>query len=145
MGRNYTTIQTIYTQEKADAICEMLSNTDKGLRAICSELGISYSNVNIWIRERETFQKQYQRAREMQMLYLADSMLEISKRDVQGDHAKAAMCRLEIDTIKWITSKLYRHVFGDKLDVDQKVTQNQNLTATSRLTITWQWMRQHRS
>jgi hypothetical protein len=110
MGRK---VIHIPTPELLESICEQIAN-GKSLRRICSDAGMpSVSTVCNWLGEDAAFAKRYARAREQQSDHFVDEMVEIA--DNAEDAQKA---RLQIDTRKWIASKMRPKVYGDKLGLD---------------------------
>lgn len=123
----------LYTEELAEAICEQIATTSKGMKAICADLDISVITVLCWLSEghrnyKEDFAKIYARAKEMQAEMLADEILQIADdgsndtyTDEEGrektDHDVIARSRLRVDSRKWIASKLKPKKYGDKMDV----------------------------
>ena len=118
---------TKYTEELANEICELISTTDKGLNAICKELGLCAKTVFNWINDNDDFLHKYARAREVQAEYLADQIIEIAddkvndyKSTENGEVVNSeaiARSRLRVDARKWKASKLAPKKFGDKVDV----------------------------
>lgn len=120
-----------YTQEVADAICELLIE-GQSLRSICAaETMPSTSTVCKWLNVKPEFAEQYARAREAQADTLADEILDIAdnahndwmKRNhgeddpgwiANGDHI--ARSRLMVDSRKWIAAKLKPKKYGDKTE-----------------------------
>ena len=123
--------QTEYTQEIANAICELIADGNS-LRAICLLDDMpAKSTVFKWLAEQPTFSDQYARAREAQADSLADDILEIAddgKRDTytdldgneRTDHDVIARSRLRVDARKWLASKMAPKKYGDKMQ--QEIT-----------------------
>lgn len=86
----------------------------KSLRHACRDEGISEATVLRWIDQDETgeWSKQYTRARDGLLSHYAHEMLTIA--DTCDDAGKA---RVQIDTRKWILSRLLPKRFGDKIAV----------------------------
>jgi hypothetical protein len=115
---------TTFTQEIADELCFQISISSFSLRKICKNLGLDYSTVKRWLIANETFQAQYARAKDEQADHLAEDMLDIADdmENDQSNHGSVIVQRakLQIDTRKWIASKLKPKKYGDKLDVTSK-------------------------
>jgi hypothetical protein len=111
-----------YSIELTDKICDILSTSNRGLHSICEELNIAPSSVYKWLAENKEFSDKYTRAREDQADFLADEMLKIAD-DAEGDNApfvgvnRIHRAKLQIETRKWIASKLKPKKYGEKLDV----------------------------
>lgn len=103
---------TKYTQQLADEICERIMNGES-LRSIVSDAGMpNRSSVHKWLAENKAFSDQYAKAKDNQADTLADELLFIA--DTAEDVQKA---RLQVDTRKWVASKLKPKKYGDKMDV----------------------------
>jgi len=117
-----------YTQEKADYICQELSE-GRSLRKICEDEGMpTAGTVCRWLSESETFQAQYARAREAQADALFEQILDIAddgKNDttkdddgnIRTDHDVIARSRLRVDARKWMAGKLRPKKYGEKLEL----------------------------
>ncbi len=115
----------LYTKELGDTVCEAIAN-GQSMRGVCREKGMpSLSTVFKWIREIPEFTQQYARATEERTEAHAEDTLEISDNSVklaQSVDPKAAgavvqAARLQVDTRKWLMSKMKPKKYGDKLDV----------------------------
>lgn len=85
----------------------------ESLRSIVSDEGMpTRSTVHKWLAENKLFSDQYARAKDNQADTLADEIMFIA--DNAEDVQKA---RLQVDTRKWIASKLKPKKYGDKLDM----------------------------
>lgn len=102
---------TDFTKDMAEMICERLS-CGESLRSICRPADMpAESTVRAWaIADHQGFHAQYTRAREAQMDALAEDILEMSD-DKQTDVQRS---RLQVDTRKWLMSKIAPKRFGDK-------------------------------
>jgi len=119
-----------FTQELADKICETISTSSKGLRAVCVENEIDTSTLLKWLSENEAFSIQYTRAKELQADYLVEEMLSIADETSNdtivtefGEKENKEWVnrsRLKCDTRKWIASKLAPKKYSDKIDVTSK-------------------------
>lgn len=128
---------TIFTQELADSICERLA-CGESMRSVCRDDDMpAISTVFKWMREKDGFSEQYDRAKEESadaltedMLYIADNEaqnpvlvdgvpLEIDGKIVKAtDSASVAHARLRVDTRKWAASKLKPKKYGDLKQVE---------------------------
>ncbi len=124
-----------YTQEKADKICEMLSE-GMSLRSVCKEEGMpSAATVFKWMREHEDFLKQYTRAKEESADAMAEECLDIADDgtndymerldkdgesvgyQVNGEHIQRS--RLRVETRKWLMAKMKPKKYGEKVVQEQ--------------------------
>jgi len=117
----------IFTQ-----ICEITSNTSKGIQVILKELDTS---VGVFWRFKESSterQEQYTRAKNLQLLVLAGEILSISDDKADdtldgefgktGNSAAVNRAKLQTDSRKWLLSKLAPKEYGDKIQVEADVT-----------------------
>lgn len=110
----------MFDQEKADAICALLSEGDS-LRKACAKVeGAKIQTVLDWCEADANFAGQYARARSIGYLLLADEIIEISTAPAHTEDTAVcvARSRLEVDSRKWMLSKMLPKVYGDKLDLN---------------------------
>lgn len=119
---------TSYTPEIAEAICLRIADGES-LRHIAKDEGMpSAITVHRWvIEDREGFAAQYERARFCMVYAMADEMLEIASGTLlvatgapgTGEaSAKVQAKKLEVETRKWLLSKLMPKDFGDRLALE---------------------------
>lgn len=145
---------TDYNQEIADRICEALSE-GQSLREICKTDDMpNKATVFRWLNLHAEFSDQYARAREEQAESLADEIVHLADNaanpllvegvpllDKDGnpvlfaDTAAIAHARLKVDARKWVASKLKPKRYGDKLDIDQKVSGDLRIEKIERVII----------
>lgn len=129
VGANKVGRPSSYTKEVGDAICDEIATSATSLRSICSREDMpSVVTVMKWLRDFPEFLNQYARAREAQADIIFDEMLDIA----DNSNADTVMTedgriienkdvvnrsRLQIDTRKWILSKLQPKKYGDKIDL----------------------------
>ena len=132
-----------YTQEAADAICELLTLGWSLKRVIekgkdepgYENIGFpSIATVYKWMRENEDFLKNYARAKQEAADAMAEELLDISDDgkndwmeiwDKEGQNivgwkvnGEAVMrSKLRVDTRKWIMAKMKPKRYGEKLDL----------------------------
>lgn len=118
-----------YTPEIADKICEIISTSSKGLKAICKDLNVSAVTVYHWLKNNDVFLNTYTRARESQADLLADEIIEIaddtSNDTTVNENGKEIAnsewinrSRLRVEARKWIASKLKPKKYADKIDIE---------------------------
>ena len=125
-----------YTSKVADKICERLADGES-LRAICRDEGMPpRKTVAQWvIDDVDGFSARYARAREAGLDALAEEALEIANTPQEGEEYEESENgtkvkrgdmlghrRLQVDTRKWLLSKLAPHKYGDKQTIDMNVT-----------------------
>ena len=120
----------IYTQELADMICERLAQGES-LNAICADEGLpAESTVRGWhLDDVQGFGAKYARARELgyerhaeEIIALADACRVGTKTTVKANGDEETVTgdmvdrsRLQIESRKWILSKMLPKKYGDKL------------------------------
>jgi len=121
-----------FTQEVADAILRGLSEC-KSLRAVCREPGMPCpATVLNWCEDFPEFGEQYARVRARSYQLLADELVEIADTPLLGTETKIkddgarettegdmlGHRRLQVDTRKWMLSKMLPKIYGDKLQTE---------------------------
>ncbi len=117
-----------YTQEKADEICALIAQ-GYSVRSIClMDEFPALSTFYRWIRTEEDFQKQYARAKEDQMDFYAEEIIDISDdgsndwmevRSKKGeieivlDKEHVMRSKLRTESRKWLMGKLKPKKYGD--------------------------------
>ena len=108
---------TIYSQELIESICEQISN-GKSLRAVCRSKDMpSISTVMAWLSEKDEFSEQYRRATEQREDFHFEEMMEIADK-VLPESAEVAKAKLQIDTRKWVLSRMNPKKYGDKQQME---------------------------
>jgi len=118
-----------YTLETALLICERLVEGES-LRSICTADDMpGIATVFRWLDAHEQFREHYARARDCQADTLADEILQIADTPMPGVKTKITEKgtetiegdmiehrRLQVDTRKWIASKLKPKKYSDRVD-----------------------------
>jgi hypothetical protein len=119
-----------WTPELEDSICACIAINTKGLDDICDENDEFPSPRSIYTRliQCDSFLQKYTRARDLQQQLLADQILPIAdkdriceKRTIKPDGSEERVIldqversKLQIETRKWLLSKLNPKKYGDK-------------------------------
>lgn len=125
-----------YTEDIVTEICRRIALSESLIK-ICAEEGMpSQSMVYRWLHDKQDFREKYARARESQAEAYLDQIAEIAdnatddimfltKEDSSGEGAVGAIkhsaiqrARLQIDSRKWIMSKLAPKKYGDKASIE---------------------------
>ncbi|MDG3578395.1 MULTISPECIES: terminase small subunit-like protein [Rhizobium] len=121
-----------YSGDIAAIICERIADGNS-LRTICAEDGMpNKATVLRWISSNDAFRDQYARAREAQADALFDEILAIADAPLIGEKIKIDKDgnkeitrgdmiehrRLQVDTRKWMASKLLSKKYGDKQQLE---------------------------
>jgi hypothetical protein len=108
-----------YSDDVATKVCLRLA-LGETLNKICLDREMpSTATVKRWaVEDINGFGARYARAREMQVEYYADDIIDISDsvRDAT-DNATVQAAKLAADNRKWLASKLYPRKFGDRLEM----------------------------
>jgi hypothetical protein len=104
----------MYDQEAADRVCALLSE-GKSLRYAAGEVGLTHTTILGWVDAQPAFSDQYTRARQVGYQLLSDELLEIADDKTEADTNRA---RLQVDTRKWMLSKMLPKTYGDKLTTE---------------------------
>lgn len=98
------------------------------LHEFAREVGISVMTLHRWIHLDEERTLRYVRAQEVRAHYWADEITREAERPVARlpkgglDPADVALKRLRVDSLKWVASKLAPRHYGDRIEVQAKVT-----------------------
>ena len=103
----------------------VLEGMRSGLSAFkaCQAAGVPQSTFSRWVDDDAILAENYARAREDLIERMATEIMEISDQDVgvavdgKKDWAAVQKHRLQVDTRKWLLSKLAPKKFGDKIEV----------------------------
>lgn len=81
------------------------------LSHICSVEGFSYPFFYDWLKDDPQLAKDYARAREIQAEMYAEKTMKIAE---EATPETANVARLQVDTIKWYSGKIYPKKYGEK-------------------------------
>ena len=103
----------------------VLAGMRSGMSAFkaCQVAGVNQSTFNLWLNDDAELAADYARAREDLIERMAQEVLELSDSDVglqpdgKKDWAAVQKHKLQVDTRKWLLSKLAPKKFGDKLEL----------------------------
>lgn len=108
-----------YSEEIADEIIERMIEGE-ALRQICRDAHMPTAGAVVhWTEHNSAFAQRYARAREALADRIADELLELAD-SVAGcaDMGVVQAARLQIDTRKWIASKLMPRRYGEKVTLE---------------------------
>lgn len=126
--------QSIYTEAIAEEICDRISNGET-LTRICKDGHMPTRHaVMSWVRkDYEGFRNRYNEARDLQIEYWADMMIEVALDDSQDykkirdkkgklqtvfDHQHVQRATLIINTYKWNLTKLKPEKYGERMSAE---------------------------
>ena len=109
---------TQYNEALAAEICSRLDDGEL-LCDICRPARMpSRDTVRRWQVEHGPFRDRYAVARDQQADALAEEAIQIAR---SADADSVAVCRLQIDTIKWLIAKIAPRRYGEKVVPDATV------------------------
>jgi len=131
---------TIYNEELATKICEVVSISSCGIRKICFNNPDfpTPETIRVWRLYNESFSAQYAKAKLAQADILAEECVDIADdssndtittqdgREVFNSEF-AARSRLRIDTRKWLASKLLPKIYGNTKELEEEKEKNETL------------------
>lgn len=122
---------TTYTLKLADTICQRLAEGES-MRSISRDKDMpAMSTMFKWLRENDIFSEQYAKAKQESADAMAEDILDIADTPVIGEiktirpdgsieikqDEMLGHRRLQIDTRKWLMSKMKPKKYGEKLDM----------------------------
>jgi hypothetical protein len=111
--------------DRAKIAAEVFKNMRGGMSALksCKAAGIHQSTFNDWLNDDKVLAVEYARARDELIEFVASEMMEIADEPVAStmngstDTGAVQKQRLQVDTRKWLLSKLAPKKYGDKLEL----------------------------
>ena len=108
---------TDYTDELADEICLRVAN-GRSVNSIINDKDMpSKTSIYEWLNIHSQFTDKYELALKQRADFHFDEMLGIVD-DVMAESAEVAKARLQIDTRKWILSRMNPRKYGDNIQED---------------------------
>lgn len=113
------------SEDRSKISTVVLAGMRSGLSAFkaCQIAGVPQSTFSRWVDDDATLAKEYAQAREALIEKMANELLEIADTPVGStdsgatDSGAVQKQRLQVDTRKWLLSKLAPKKYGDKLEV----------------------------
>ena len=103
----------LYTPELAKRVCDAISTSAEGIKAICAGEGMpDDTTVYHWIHQYPEFRTMYEAARAAQQDHRITECLDIADSADVNDWQVA---KLRIDQRRWEASKLAPKRYGDKI------------------------------
>lgn len=112
-------------ERKAELCKAVLDGMRSGLSAFksCQAAGVNQSTFNDWLNDDAKLAADYARAREDLLERMASDLIDIADRPVGStdsgatDSGAVADKKVQIDTRKWLLSKLAPKKYGEKIEV----------------------------
>ena len=116
---------SLFSQPLVDEICERIS-LGETLRSLCLDNHMpDRITVLRWLKKYPEFRNQYTQARLDQADTFAEEIIDIGR--TAGD---AQLGRLQMDALKWASSKIAPKKYGDKVEHEVTGSSKLNLTFT---------------
>ena len=120
----YTITERVTIKEK---ILNLISE-GKSLNEIQKTKGLPDSNtIYIWLNKDKEFKDNYTRARQEQAMFYAEKIeqtISNLKDSTEKSRELTDIARLEIDSYKWIASKLLPKVYGSQQQTNIQINNN---------------------
>lgn len=100
---------TIYTEELATRICDLLAEGKSMVKA-CEAVGISRRSAAQWLKDKPEFAEMTIHARGEWTDDIVDQLIEIAGDESKDYHTR----RLLIDSIKWVAGKQRPKKYSEK-------------------------------
>lgn len=100
---------TIYTEELATRICDLLAEGKSMVKA-CEAVGISRRSAALWLQNKPDFAEMTIHARGEWTDDIVDQLIEIAGDETKDHHTR----RLLIDSIKWVAGKQRPKKYSEK-------------------------------
>lgn len=111
---------TEYDYDLCVEICDLVANGSHIIDALNSNNNYpSWSTFRRWKRDNDELQTLYTRSIQDKSEMVIFEIYQTLK-DLKNKTIDASQARVLIDTYKWIASKYYPKMFGDKLDLTSK-------------------------
>jgi hypothetical protein len=111
--------------ERAKLADAVLANMESGMSCwkACEKAGVKNSTFLLWVSQDSALAESYARARENYVERIAQEVMELSDVDVgetpdgRKDWAAVQKHKLQVDTRKWLLSKLAPKKYGEKIEI----------------------------
>jgi hypothetical protein len=132
---------SIYSEELANRICDVVAANPMGLPKICEKYpDLPHPDtIREWRWTKDGFSLKYARAKALQAEMMAESLEDVideTEKAVWFDHGVPkidsgiiAQARLRVDTRKWFASKLAPKIYGDQKRVEELEGENERVKA----------------
>ena len=130
---------TIYTEDLADLICRRIATSTVGTTKLCVLHDDMPNETTIyeWRYDHPYFAQRYAQAKIKQSELMAEKLTDMAEEksyyvDAEGnqrvDSGSIASQRLQVDTVKWIASKLMPKIYGDKQQNEVTIKHEDKIT-----------------
>jgi hypothetical protein len=109
-------VPTTFSAEIADRLLSLIEE-GASLRRACEEVGVARRTVRTWLAEFPDFAQEHRAACQLRLQSLSDDVVDLADGAVGGDNAAVQAARLQVDSRRWLLSKLAPATYGDKIEV----------------------------
>lgn len=129
---------TLYCDEIADKICELVATHECGLDELCEKFDWmpDQSTVRLWRFKHSLFSAKYLQAKQSQAELFAEETFKIAAhkpiyRDAEGneriDPGYVAWQKMNVNLRQWHAAKLAPRVYGDKQHIETVITHEEKI------------------
>lgn len=117
-----TSIRKYKPEEIWPSVLELIAN-GQSLASAIKPAGMSYALAKIHLRSDSALREAYDQAVQDRAAFLAEELIEMADEPIPEGLDPASRSawvqnkRVRLDTRKWIASRVYRQVYGDRVDV----------------------------
>ena len=109
------------TSKNSERVCELIA-AGCSLRQVARVIGLTEAAIRKWVQDDKEFGGHYEKAMVDRWEKMADELVELADADCTGpdgrpDNALVQQRRLQVDTRKWILSKMLPRKYGDKIEI----------------------------
>lgn len=115
-------------EERAQLADKILAGMRSGLSCFkaCQAVGVPHNSFMRWVDEDRELADKYVGAREDLIERIASDLIDIADKDVEiqdgkKDWAAVQKHKLQVDTRKWLLSKLAPKKYGDKIETTHQI------------------------
>lgn len=122
---------TTRTPEIVQAVLDGMAEEGLSLRESCEKAGVANSTFMTWVKADVDLSEQYARALEEGIDLARDKGIKVASAppEMMGtafgtrvDPGHVAWQKLQFDVLKWDLAKRAPKKYGDRLEIDQKIT-----------------------
>ena len=109
------------TPANSERICEMIAS-GCSLRQVAAVIGLTEAAIRKWAKDDKEFGEHYEKAMLSRWEKMADELVELADDpcigpDGRPDNALVQQRRLQVDTRKWVLSRMLPRKFGDRIEI----------------------------
>lgn len=109
--------QTSFNEDSFEAVLNTIATSNLSNEKACEKHGVAVRTFHAWIARDEKLRQRYASAKQEQAQMLVDEIVSISDERSGDTLTKVNRDRLRVDTRKWLASKLFPKMYGDKVEL----------------------------